>query len=146
MANHKTGPLSEPARGDVKMPTCSLECTPNAGVDGVAVFYNQYGECYTQRENGNLICAIRFELGSTDTDTEVAIHFYPTPGTDAMGTEQTPTLCPTTSGAARWADEGYGHVKIAFPVPTATNTEWGWDYVNPDLPPKLHIKIRVKRT
>lgn len=62
------------------------------------------------------------------------------------GTPQTPTLCPSTSGAARWADEGYGHVKITFPVPTATNTEWGWDYVNPDLPPKLHIKIRVKRT
>ena len=127
------------------MPTCSLECTPQAGVDGVSLYYNQYGECYTHRVSGSLVCAVRFELGSTDLEETVAINLYPMADTDDL-VEEEPTLCPSTSGAARWSDEGGGHVVVYFVVPTATNTEWGWDYSNQDTPPKLNIKVRVKRT
>lgn len=126
------------------MPTCSLECTPQTGVDNTELFYNQYGECYTLREDGAYVCAVRFQVGSTESATEMTIHLYPRPDAEELAKTE-PVLCPSTSGEARWSDEGEGHVILTVPVPQTTDTEWGWDYDEEYQPPKLKIKIRVKR-
>ena len=111
------------------------------------VYHESDGRCYTgSGSTGSQIDVIRVDVPDSAV-TSVAIYFEPRTATVPVLDENDTTIIKVPSGhagTATWSLAG-STTTITFDVPSSSVTEWGWEFINPNLPEPLHIKIRVKR-
>lgn len=110
------------------------------------VYHEADGRCYS--DSGTAGVQIdRFHVDVPDSGTSsVVIYFAPRSGGIAALDESDTTITKVPSGhagTATWTAAGTT-TTITFSVPSS-GVEWGWDFVNPNLPEPLHVKVRIRR-
>ncbi|MCY0986497.1 hypothetical protein OV203_05170 [Nannocystis sp. ILAH1] len=107
---------------------------------GLILYYNSSGECYDGPTSNNLVRAVAAEVASA---TATEIKFLPKPGTAAR-TLRLDAWCGAGNGGEYETRSAAGLVLIVQ-APAATGTTWGWDFDDDQAPPRIIIKVRVKR-
>lgn len=120
------------------------DTTPIQDVSGTStsLYYTSSGTC--KDVAGSSVATVRFEISSS-TVTSVSVSFSPeTTGLDVP--TETFVKC-SGEGTGNHSRDSYTNANftMVFPVPPTGDNTWGWDFGNDDLPPKLKVKIRVRR-
>ena len=104
--------------------------------------YTSTGTC--KDVTGGSVATVRFTITSTSV-TAVTVSFAPeTTGLD-IPTEHFVKCSGEGTGDHTRSSYSTANFDMSFPVPPAGDTTWGWDFFDENLPPRLKIKIRVRR-
>lgn len=108
-----------------------------------SLYYTSSGTCKDAAGGG--VATVRFEIPNSSAISTVSVSFAPeTTGLD-VPTESF-TKC-SGEGTGNHSRDSYTNANftMAFPVPPTGDNTWGWDFGNDDLPPKIRVKILVRR-
>jgi hypothetical protein len=110
------------------------------------LYYNDSGDVY----DGPGSEARRIDLARTttkDLTNRPCLWFEKRPYGAAGGIGSVSQCPDTNTGNHNFTADpsAPGRFKLDFSVPTSADTEWGWDFTDDKKPPKLRIKIRIKR-
>lgn len=107
---------------------------------GATLTYNSSGECYLSTTRVDLA-----RIEEKDSSSRPYLLFVPGPGVSPAEIEAV-DQCPSGNTGYHSYAQGAspGHFTLSFSVPTTEGEEWGWDF-HGGLPPKLTIKVRIKR-
>jgi len=110
------------------------------------VYHEADGRCYSGSGTaGTQIDRIQIDVPDTGVSS-VTVSFAPRAGGISALDQNDTTITKVPSGhsgTATWTTSGTT-TTITFSVPSS-GEEWGWDFVNPNLPEPLHGKVRIKR-
>ena len=116
----------------------AFDFTPLAYTSGLTLYYNSSGECYDGPTSNNLVRAVAAEAASA-----IEIKFVAKSGTAAR-TLRLDASCGAGNSGEFETRSAAGLVLILQP-PATTGTTWGWDFDDEEAPPRIIIKVRVKR-
>jgi hypothetical protein len=120
------------------------DTTPIQNVSGAStsLTYDSSGIC--KDAAGGTVATARFEITSSSITT-VTVNLSPATGGLDVPTE-TFSKC-SGEGTGNHTRDSYTNASftMTFPVPPTGDNTWGWDFGDEDMPPKLKIKIRVRR-
>lgn len=125
----------------VKVTGCDPDGTTMNSSD--TLVYNAFGICFIP--GGSQVDTAVIE--TKDTVNRPYLWFEPASGVTPAVIDEV-TKCPE-SNTGYWgytADPAVsGRFMLHFSVPTTEDTTWGWDFTDDDVPPKLLIKVRIRR-
>ncbi len=123
--------------------SCS-DTSPVQNVSGAATSLNYTSTGICKDAAGNTVATARFEITSTSV-TSVTVDL--SPATTGLDIPTESYVKCSGEGTGNHSRDSYtsANFTMTFPVPPTGDNTWGWDFGDENLPPKLKLKIRVRR-
>lgn len=122
---------------------CTLDVTPLTWRTGLTLYYNDEGECFDGPTSTTIVDAVYREVSGADS---TPIAFYPKD--EATEEADLDYFCGAGNSATTYASSSGGGsptLTLTFAAPGTQDVTWGWDFGQKEQPPRLRIKVRVKR-